>query len=214
MAEPGRRQSSHRDPPAPTWKARWDRCAAARAIVEGRGPSANRQRPQQEGVQHQPVIVFAPTSARNPRSAAGTAAPPDGPPRESAARRSRPSPGPPSIGVVRRQRIAVGVDRLGLRDEPNDRPVWNCTSTCPSGSSRAPNPLEVRRTPLATARTRPRSRVSTVTMRSASPSCDIAAPPLVTDQRHPPSVHVTSVTSEQVADQHPSRGGFPAQSRP
>src|SRR4051794_37202001 len=38
------------------------------------------------------------------------------------------------------------------------------------GSSRAPNRLRVRRTPLATARTLPCSRVSMVTIRSASPS--------------------------------------------
>src|ERR1700688_3211358 len=39
-----------------------------------------------------------------------------------------------------------------------------------NGSSRAPNLLRVRRTPLATARTNPCSRVSKVTIRSASPS--------------------------------------------
>ena len=38
------------------------------------------------------------------------------------------------------------------------------------GSSRAPNRLVVRRTPLATARTRPLERVRKVTIRSASPS--------------------------------------------
>src|SRR3984893_17821458 len=41
---------------------------------------------------------------------------------------------------------------------------------CANGSSRAPNLLRVRRTPLATARTSPWSRVSRVTIRSASPS--------------------------------------------
>src|SRR3954463_15143594 len=41
---------------------------------------------------------------------------------------------------------------------------------CANGSSRAPNLLRVRRTPLATARTIPWSRVSRVTIRSASPS--------------------------------------------
>src|SRR3984957_13228450 len=41
---------------------------------------------------------------------------------------------------------------------------------CANGSSRAPNLLRVRRTPLATARTNPWSRVSRVTIRSASPS--------------------------------------------
>src|SRR6202171_4040908 len=41
---------------------------------------------------------------------------------------------------------------------------------CANGSSRAPNLLRVRRTPLATARTSPCSRVSRVTIRSASPS--------------------------------------------
>src|ERR1700754_4792595 len=41
---------------------------------------------------------------------------------------------------------------------------------CANGSSRAPNLLRVRLTPLATARTKPWSRVSRVTIRSASPS--------------------------------------------
>src|SRR6476646_250085 len=41
---------------------------------------------------------------------------------------------------------------------------------CANGSSREPNLLRVRRTPLATARTNPCSRVSRVTIRSASPS--------------------------------------------
>src|SRR5262245_34480487 len=41
---------------------------------------------------------------------------------------------------------------------------------CVKGSSRAPNFDDVRRTPLPTARTRPCSRVSTVTIRSASPT--------------------------------------------
>src|ERR671932_685152 len=50
------------------------------------------------------------------------------------------------------------------------RPVHSCRSTWLNGSSRAPNLLLVRRTPLATARTLPCRRVSTVTMRSASPS--------------------------------------------
>src|SRR3712207_7504861 len=49
------------------------------------------------------------------------------------------------------------------------RPVHSCRSTWLNGSSRAPNLLLVRRTPLATARTLPCRRVSTVTMRSASP---------------------------------------------
>src|SRR5919206_3816896 len=46
----------------------------------------------------------------------------------------------------------------------------NCTSTWEKGSSRAPNFDLVRRTPRATARTRPCPRVSSVMMRSASPS--------------------------------------------
>src|ERR671921_742714 len=50
------------------------------------------------------------------------------------------------------------------------RPVHSCRSTWLNGSSRAPNLLFVRRTPLATARTLPYRRVSTVTIRSASPS--------------------------------------------
>src|ERR687885_1113790 len=50
------------------------------------------------------------------------------------------------------------------------RPVYSCRSTWLNGSSRAPNLLFVRRTPLATARTLPYRRVSTVTIRSASPS--------------------------------------------
>src|SRR5215218_9090993 len=50
------------------------------------------------------------------------------------------------------------------------RPVHSCRSTWLNGSSRAPNLLFVRRTPLATARTLPCRRVSTVTIRSASPS--------------------------------------------
>src|SRR3954468_15836165 len=50
------------------------------------------------------------------------------------------------------------------------RPGCSCTSMWANGSSRAPNLLRVRRTPFATARTRPCSRVSRVTIRSASPS--------------------------------------------
>jgi hypothetical protein len=50
------------------------------------------------------------------------------------------------------------------------RPSASCTSTWVNGSSREPNFDIVRRTPLATARTRPLSRVRRVTMRSASPS--------------------------------------------
>src|ERR1700739_3119171 len=50
------------------------------------------------------------------------------------------------------------------------RPAYSCASICANGSSRAPNLLRVRRTPLATARTSPRSRVSKVKIRSASPS--------------------------------------------
>src|SRR6201995_1864822 len=50
------------------------------------------------------------------------------------------------------------------------RPACSWTSMCANGSSRAPNLLRVRRTPLATARTSPFSRVSKVTIRSASPS--------------------------------------------
>src|SRR6266511_1790837 len=41
---------------------------------------------------------------------------------------------------------------------------------CPNGSSRAPNFDVVRRTPLATARTRPCRLVNSVTIRSDSPS--------------------------------------------
>src|SRR5919205_1572329 len=52
----------------------------------------------------------------------------------------------------------------------SERPVHSCRSTWLNGSSRAPNLLLVRRTPLATARTLPCRRVSTVTIRSASPS--------------------------------------------
>src|SRR3954451_13487490 len=50
------------------------------------------------------------------------------------------------------------------------RPVYSCRSTWLNGSSRAPNLLFVRRTPLATARTLPCRRGGTVTIRSASPS--------------------------------------------
>src|SRR3712207_1199641 len=50
------------------------------------------------------------------------------------------------------------------------RPVHSCRSTWLNGSSRAPNLLLVRRTPLATARTLPCRRVSNLTMRAASPS--------------------------------------------
>src|SRR3954452_17554083 len=50
------------------------------------------------------------------------------------------------------------------------RPGHSCRSTWLNGSSRAPNLLLVRRTPFATARTLPCRRVSTVTIRSASPS--------------------------------------------
>src|SRR3954469_23243082 len=50
------------------------------------------------------------------------------------------------------------------------RPVYSCRSTWLNGSSRDPNLLLVRRTPLATARTLPCLRVRTVTIRSASPS--------------------------------------------
>src|SRR4051812_49726988 len=50
------------------------------------------------------------------------------------------------------------------------RPVYSCRSTWLNGSSRAPNLLFVRRTPLATARTLPCRRASTLTIRSASPS--------------------------------------------
>src|SRR3954465_14719939 len=50
------------------------------------------------------------------------------------------------------------------------RPGESCRSTWLNGSSRAPNLLLVRRTPLATARTLPCRRVSTVMIRSASPS--------------------------------------------
>src|SRR3954452_6767747 len=50
------------------------------------------------------------------------------------------------------------------------RPVSSCRATWLDGSSRAPNLLLVRRTPLATARTLPVRRGSTVTIRSASPS--------------------------------------------
>src|ERR1700712_1523814 len=50
------------------------------------------------------------------------------------------------------------------------RPGGSWTSMGANGSSRAPNLLLVRRTPLATARTNPCSRVSSVTIRSASPS--------------------------------------------
>src|SRR5690349_37195 len=50
------------------------------------------------------------------------------------------------------------------------RPSTTCTSTCPKGSSRAPNFDVVRRTPFATARTRPCRRVNSVMIRSDSPS--------------------------------------------
>src|SRR5919205_1008413 len=52
----------------------------------------------------------------------------------------------------------------------SERPVHSCRSTWLNGSSRAPNLLLVRRTPLATARTLPCRRVRTVMIRSASPS--------------------------------------------
>src|SRR3954453_5341737 len=51
-----------------------------------------------------------------------------------------------------------------------DRPVHSCRSTWLNGSSRAPNRDVVRPPPLPTARTRPVLRVSSVTIRSASPS--------------------------------------------
>src|SRR2546430_3681150 len=50
------------------------------------------------------------------------------------------------------------------------RPSATWMSTCPNGSSRAPNLDVVRRTPLATARTRPCRRVNNVMIRSDSPS--------------------------------------------
>src|SRR5512132_2329377 len=50
------------------------------------------------------------------------------------------------------------------------RPVASCTSIRVNGSSRAPNRDVVRRTPLATALSRPVPFVSSVTIRSASPS--------------------------------------------
>src|SRR3954453_23938617 len=50
------------------------------------------------------------------------------------------------------------------------RPGERCRSTWVKGSSRAPNLLLVRRTPLATARTLPLRRVSTGMIRVASPS--------------------------------------------
>src|SRR5215813_7059926 len=51
----------------------------------------------------------------------------------------------------------------------SDRPGWISRSTWVNGSRRAPNRDLVRRTPLATARTRPFCRHSRVMMRSASP---------------------------------------------
>ena len=50
------------------------------------------------------------------------------------------------------------------------RPSPSSRSTRMNGSKRAPNLDFVRRTPFATARTLPWSRVSNVMMRSASPS--------------------------------------------
>ena len=50
------------------------------------------------------------------------------------------------------------------------RPSYSSSSTWPGGSSRPPKRLLVLRTPLATARTLPWSRVRKDTMRSASPS--------------------------------------------
>src|SRR5699024_2075473 len=50
------------------------------------------------------------------------------------------------------------------------RPSASCRSTCINGSNRPPKRDVVLRTPLATARTWPRPRASSVTMRSASPS--------------------------------------------
>ena len=50
------------------------------------------------------------------------------------------------------------------------RPSASCRSTWVNGSSREPKREVVRRTPFATARTRPCWRVRSVMMRSASPS--------------------------------------------
>src|ERR1700753_2948894 len=52
----------------------------------------------------------------------------------------------------------------------SERPWYSSRSTWVNGSRRPPNRDLVRRTPLATARTRPVLRASTVTMWSASPS--------------------------------------------
>src|ERR1700736_6492377 len=52
----------------------------------------------------------------------------------------------------------------------SERPGCSMRSTCVNGSSRAPNRDFVRRTPLATARTRPVVRARMVMIRSASPS--------------------------------------------
>src|SRR3954468_4314037 len=52
----------------------------------------------------------------------------------------------------------------------SERPTYSCRSTWLNGSTVAPNFDRVRRTPFATARTRPCRRVSSVMIRSASPS--------------------------------------------
>ena len=74
-------------------------------------------------------------------------------------------------GVVADDAGAERVDGLAWVTMSRLRgPCSSCTSTWSNGSSRAPNRDRVRRTPFATARTRPCRRVSRVTIRSASPS--------------------------------------------
>src|ERR1043165_1675225 len=82
-----------------------------------------------------------------------------------------------------------------------------CTSTWPNGSSRAPNFDVVRRTPRATARTRPWRRVNRVMIRSDSPSfctCSTTA-----SSRYSLPLNPTPDMSEPSESQAPQLLGVP-----
>ena len=180
-AEPVGRQFSHTAPPAATLNAVCGPGAEHLAHSVRAAPSRHWTWPG-SGTRRGRARTGAPARpapAARPRSA-GTGAAPARPPR-SAARPSRRSPTRPSSARSRWPAARRRPERLGLGDQveaalaarrllPSGSRLCSWTSMWLPGSRRAPNFDVVRRTPLPTARTRPCRRVSSVTIRSASPS--------------------------------------------
>ena len=149
----------------------WSGGRAACALGQCRCPAGKAHRTQQEGVENQfgrssSLAQCTQSTDRQLMQATGR--------RVLLARepfRCLENGAPSGVAAVVGHDVAAeGIDRVHLSDDVEVAPRIEQNIDVGEGSSRAPNFDLVRRTPFATARTMPLSRVNSVTMRSASPS--------------------------------------------